>query len=586
MELKKKITSVLAVGLAAAMTFSLAACGSDTAGEEKDDGSLVTVDVFDSLANQQGEQKGWFAKIVQDKFNLKLNIIAPNVSGGDTVFDTRAASGSLGDLIITGTGNGRLQKLVKANLVTDMTPYYSSMTNVKKYQNAVDAITEQAGKDGVWGIPQGVSSSDPSSPSEGMEPTSAPYIRWEYYKELGYPEIKDLDAFLDVLKDMQDLARKETGQNDIYAFSLFKDWDGDVMNNASAVVNWLGYQGQGSVFISADGKDVQPATQEGGVYEQALEFLNKAEQMGLVDPESTTQDWDTMQNKVTNGKTLVSLFSWLGKPRMNSDENKAKGVGFMLAPLQSMKVYSTGFTPDGDGSTIIAIGSKSKYKERLAKFIDWLYSSEGVYAAASNSGGAACPKGLGCWTEGSDGKPQLTDFGKQAMNGDHANLKISDDLGGGTYDSGFSLLNFKAVQQNDIDSETGAAFNPQLWESEADTSALFKDWSEHMGGATSDIDYLEKNNLLTVAPGASYTTPQEESTVSATRSSIKTEVVNASWNALVAKSDAEFAKVLKDVRQQVKDLGYDSVLKVDEQNAKDLAKARQEVVKQYQSDAK
>lgn len=586
MELKKKLTSVLAVGLAAAMTFSLAACGGDIAADEKDDGSLVTIDVFDSLANQQGEQKGWFAKMVQDKFNLKLNIIAPNVSGGDTVFDTRAASGSLGDLIITSTGNGRLQKLVKANLVADMTPYYSKMTNVKKYQNAVDSVTEQAGKDGVWGIPQGVSSSDPSSPSEGMEPTSAPYIRWEYYKELGYPQIKDLDSFLDVLKDMQDLARKETGQNDIYAFSLFKDWDGDVMNNASAIVNWLGYQAQGSVFVSADGKDVQPATKEGGVYEQALEFLNKAEQMGLVDPESTTQDWDTMQNKVTNGKTLVSLFSWLGKPRMNSDENKAKGVGFMLASLESMKVYSTGFTPDGDGSTIIAIGSKSKYKERIAKFIDWLYSSEGVYAAASNAGGAACPESLGCWTKGDDGKPQLTDFGKQAMNGDHANLKISDKLGGGTYDSGFSLLNFKAVQQNDIDSETGAAFNPQLWESEADASALFKDWSEHMGGATSDIDYLQKNNLLAVAPGASYTTPQEESTVSATRSSIKTEVVNASWNALVAKSDSEFAKVLKDARQQVKDLGYDSVLKVDQQNAKDWIRARQEVVKQYQADSK
>ncbi|WP_243387771.1 hypothetical protein [Bifidobacterium felsineum] len=55
MELKKKLTSVLAVGLAAAMTFSLAACGGDTAADAKDDGSLVTIDVFDSLANQQGE---------------------------------------------------------------------------------------------------------------------------------------------------------------------------------------------------------------------------------------------------------------------------------------------------------------------------------------------------------------------------------------------------------------------------------------------------------------------------------------------------------------------------------------------------
>ena len=102
--------------------------------------------------------------------------------------------------------------------------------------------------------------------------------------------------------------------------------------------------------------------------------------MGLVDPDSTTQDWDTMRTKVTNGKTMLSIWSWLGKPRMNSDENKAKGVGFMLAPLENMKVYSDGFQPDGDGATIVAIGSKAKNKARLAKFIDWMYSPEGIYA--------------------------------------------------------------------------------------------------------------------------------------------------------------------------------------------------------------
>ena len=165
----------------------------------------MTVEVFDSLASSQGLQKsGWFAKIVKDKFNIKLNIIAPNVSGGDTVFDTRSASGNLGDLVIVGTGNGRLNKLVKAKLIEDMTPYYSSMKNVKKYDSAVKSIAKQAGKDGVWGVPQGVSSQSPTDPSEGNESAAAPYIRWDIYKEIGYPQIKDLDGLLNVLKQMQD----------------------------------------------------------------------------------------------------------------------------------------------------------------------------------------------------------------------------------------------------------------------------------------------------------------------------------------------------------------------------------------------
>ena len=44
------------------------------------------------------------------------------------------------------------------------------------------------------------------------------------------------------------------------------------------------------------------------------------------------------------------------------------GVGFMLAPLENMKVYSDGFQPDGDGATIVAIGSKAKNKARLERY--------------------------------------------------------------------------------------------------------------------------------------------------------------------------------------------------------------------------
>ena len=49
------------------------------------------------------------------------------------------------------------------------------------------------------------------------------------------------------------------------------------------------------------------------------------------------------------------------------------------------------------------------------------------------------------------------------MTGDHANLKVSAKLGGSSYDDGYSKLNFKAVSQNDIDPNTGEAYNPLLW---------------------------------------------------------------------------------------------------------------------------
>ena len=68
---------------------------------------FIVVDVFDDLANFQGIQSGWFAKVVKDKFNMELNIIAPNVAGGgNTLYEIRSAAGNLGDLLIGLCGRG------------------------------------------------------------------------------------------------------------------------------------------------------------------------------------------------------------------------------------------------------------------------------------------------------------------------------------------------------------------------------------------------------------------------------------------------------------------------------------------------
>ena len=184
----------------------------------------------------------------------------------------------------------------------------------------------------------------------------------------------------------------------------------------------------------------------------------------------------------------------------------------------------------------------------------------------------------GTYTDKDGKNPTLTKFGQQAMTGDHANLKVSAKLGGSSYDDGYSKLNFKAVSQNDIDPNTGEAYNPLLWKSNQDETELFKDWSAHMENATNDIDYLQKAGKLSIAAGASYTTPQEDSTVSATRSSVKSETVNASWQAITAAG--KFEKTLDEARTKIDNLGYKEVLKVDQQNAKDLIQARKDIVKQ------
>ena len=155
---------------------------------------FITVDVYDEYANYQGLQSGWFAKAVRDRFNMELNMITPNVAGGgDTLYQTRAAMGNLGDLILINTANGKFDELVKRGLVMDCTELVKDKEILKNYGFAVKKTNELVEAEGIYGFPNSISSQPSTVPSESQEPTFGPYIRWDYYKKVGYPQMNNLD---------------------------------------------------------------------------------------------------------------------------------------------------------------------------------------------------------------------------------------------------------------------------------------------------------------------------------------------------------------------------------------------------------
>lgn len=562
MKMKYRKVSAL-IAAACAFSLTLAGCGSSSSSDsEKDDGKLMTVDVFDQPANYAGIQKGWWAKIIKDRFNIRLNIVAPQVAGGggDQLFDTRSAAGNLGDIIITNTDNGRLSKLVKSGLVADMSPYMSGMKWLNKYKGSADALSKLVKRKGVWGFASNVANDPPAKPSEGSEPTAAPYILWNYYREIGYPAIPNMDAFLTVLKQMQDVARKETGKK-VYALSLFKDWDNYAMNNASSIAGWFGYWAQGSAYAKADGSDKQTVLTKDGIYQKTLAWLQKANAMGLVDPDSTTQTWDQLGTKVQDGRVLVSIWRYLGKPRMNTPENKKKGIGYMLAPLQTMHVCSQGFTPNGNIAQAICIGSKAKNKQRLVKFINWLYSPEGVNDSVGYGGGV---KGLQ-WKLNKKGQPEFTKWGYiQANDSSNPNRMTPKGYGTGPWSKGVCQLNFTSVNPWSTNPETGESYSAQLWTTELNrTDPLLEDWRKHMDNAKTDIDYLEKTHRIDIQPGVSYAAPDEDSQISALRSQVKTIVVSGSWKAAFAKSDADYNNEINNMIKNGNGLGFSKLQKID-----------------------
>lgn len=77
----------------------------------------VTLRVYSQLSGYYGEQKGWFAKILLDKFNIKLDFI---YDGSEGFYEQQAERGDLGDIIIWGTDSDQYHSAIDNGFFTGL----------------------------------------------------------------------------------------------------------------------------------------------------------------------------------------------------------------------------------------------------------------------------------------------------------------------------------------------------------------------------------------------------------------------------------------------------------------------------------
>lgn len=554
-------------------------CGSEKE-EECPYEEFIVVDVFDTLANYQGLQSGWFAKVIKDKFNMELNIIAPNIAGGGgTLFDTRAASGNMGDIIIFDAEKGDLQDLVNVGLILDMSEMLEGK-GIMRYESAIRALNDSIDENAIYAIPSEISSNSPMLSSEALDLNYGAYLRWDIYAELGYPKVDTLEDLLPLLKQMQELEPYSDSGKPTYAFSFFRNWDANLMNAAKQPACLYGYDEYGFILLKADSFDYQSIIDKDSLYIRNLKLYFEANQMGLVDPESGAQDYDTVFEKYEDGQILFSPWPWLGQAAYNTAERTSVGKGFMIVPVSDFKVFSYGCRPEGNTKTVIAIGSNAQDPERFADFIDWLYSPEGILlsGAQPTTDSTAGLEGLS-W-EMTESGPVLTEFGKDALI-DKKEVMVPEEYGGGIWADGVSVLNYKSVVLTDLD-DNGYPYAYKLWDSvrSLQQNPLMDDWSGFTG-ARSSIEYLSKNDQIVISPGCNFSEEAETSEITTIRSQCKTVIVDYSWRMVFAKDEEEFYSLLKEMQDTVYSLGYEKVLAADIENAKAYHEARIASVEKY-----
>lgn len=589
----KKIAALL---MAAVMTVSLAACGNsgsttttpdtgaaDTqAAEEGEDADTeaaaestgeaasdeeyqellaeiipeetVTLDVFDQLANYSGEQIGWFGQVLLEKFNVKLNII-PDADG---VYETRMESGNLGDLVIWGSdGDEYLQAVNKGMLFDwnedDILADYGP--DILKYMpHALEKNTNLSGGT-TYGFGFEVAQ-DPTARGDVMYTWD---LRWDLYKELGYPEIKNWDDMVEVLAQMKEICPTDDNGKTTYGVSLFNDWDGDmVMFVKSTASAYYGYDEFGFGLYDSEEQKYYPCLEENGPYLTALKFYNNLYQRGLLDPDSQTQKYDGMVEDYQNGTAFLNVFNFLGSTFYNSDTHAEAGKAMYPCPPEEATPIAYGLNIYG-GNRIFSIGAKTEYPELCMAILNWLSTPEGVMVTEYG------PKDV-CWYYDENGKTQFTELGRKAR----LDLKTEMADGySGTFEDGQNKINNRTwpldAQNPDANGET---FNYKKWDSylEGAKSDIEADWREHTGARYPDEFMGQRPYKL--APGTTYTAGTKSDELTVVWNQVADCIKTNSWRAIYAKSDAEFDQIVDEMIKQATEYGYDQCVEFQENEVK------------------
>jgi len=567
--LKKKFFRGVSVLLMIAMLTIFVACGqssnqasetspsvvNSTASEETVTIEPVQIDVLSLPANESGVyDQTWWGKVLKEKAGIILNVLPTGGAEGSQKLQALMAGGELPDIVVFQDIKD-IQNAARGNMLTNLDDHKEKLPNVFKnvptaLQYYRDNVSNSDGK--LYAIPNNVGISD-----QGTDPDYGPFLRWDLYKQAGMPVINTLEDYLPALKKMQELYPKTKDGKKVYSFSLFKDWDGYGMANATALSPLIGIDCGDDIgslpFLQADYNsfETKNVLDPDSEYIRALRFYYEANQMGLVDPDSLTQNFDTAKSKANEGRILFSWWSWFC-----ADYNTEKNInaetpsGFLAVPPNDSKAILASSYPVGT-PWAFSISSATKKLDACLRYVDFMYSTDGLQELANG------PKGV-TWDIDSNGKPFLTEEGWKYVK--NASAELPD---GGKLSDGTGIINSVGLTGAFINPVTKEPINYNSWSTTkekmlSNPSKLLQDWQSVYGHKTT-VDYLKANNKFTLQPLAPTMVPTMPDDIDSTSTAIGDIVKNGSWLMVFAKDDAQYKKLYDDMVKKAKGLGIDQV---------------------------
>ena len=331
--------------------------------------SPITLTMFASFGSNIGIQSDEVSEHLREVTGITLNLI----NGEDEELQILMAGGDLPDIISCGNGPklGAMIESGQLMILDDLLTQYAP--NIKqKIPVALKASREfdDPAKSHIYFIRWNVSKSQPQNPNANG--FVGFFTRWDLYKEIGMPEITNEDQYLTALREMVDLKPVTDDGQKVFAFSGWTDWGFWPYDISYPFAN--GYNG--SVNIET----IEPYSrilEEDDIFYKGLNFMRKANDLGLYDPEALTMTADQYGAKVSTGQVIVSAANWWQPDKLLLGEEAACYIIPGTNPYIS-QIFPEDLLIGYGGSRAGCIPKSNKYPERTMMLLDYMNSDIGM----------------------------------------------------------------------------------------------------------------------------------------------------------------------------------------------------------------
>jgi putative aldouronate transport system substrate-binding protein len=512
---------------------------------------VVLLSVFSLPSNTSGLMEGWWAEVLKEEVGVELELIAAGDQGEEKL-QALMAGGELPDIVVF-KSRKQIEDAVRAEMLLNLDEHIDKLPNAAA--NAPEAMQfyrDEAsyGTGNLYAIPNAV------GPGEvGEDLNWGPYLRYDLYKQLGSPTIETFEDYLPVLKDMVELEPTNEDGQKTYGISLWSDWDSILMRMTSQNAPMFGVDAGSQLQATVPFMELNVATGETGsvfdedsFYLRSLKFYFQANQMGLIDPDSLTQRFDTALEKMEQGRIMFSWFPWFHggyntPDHVDADEPK----GFDLVVSEEAKTYWWHDNIVGR-EWAFGIGSATEHADKALAYIDYMFSVDGLFTLMNG------PEGV-LWEKDANGVPAMTEDGI-------AIIKNAEELpGGGTLDQGIGAVNSFGLSRAFVHPEYGIPLSYSFWPSwmGQNPSKLRQIWREDTG-YDYPSQYFKGEDKYVMTQLAFTMADVMDDDLNAKVTQIGDIASSYSWQMVFASDEAEFNELYAELVTKVEGLGIQEVL--------------------------